>query len=311
MGPIKRKISIFAGMILGVVLLAGIWGLGIEPRLILDKTERKASISNLPQSWEYRKVALLSDFQVGLWLDNDGMVERAVNAVVASDADLVLLTGDFIYHSPENPEKEIEHTVDMLRPLTENGMPVYAVLGNHDYAMGRKKDAPDFKRAEKIRTALESIGITVLQNDAVILAISEKNESGDESKKEKPLYLVGIGARWPGQDNVDLALSKVPDDMPRLVMMHHPDSFEQFPAHSAQFAVAGHTHGGQIAIPFTPQWSWMTYYREDNVHADGWIENYGEPGNNLYVNRGIGCSIAPIRINAPPELTLFTLKRSG
>ncbi len=302
----KRKLLKIAGGILAILLLAAVWGLGIEPRFILDQQDETVNISNLPRNWDYRKVALLSDFQTGLWLDSPGMIQKAVDAVVAADADLVLLAGDFIYHSSADPEKEIETVINLLRPLTKKGVPVYAVLGNHDYAMSRRKDAPDFKRAEKVSDALESVGITVLENDAVILKTSEEDAAGED-----PLYLVGIGARWPGVEDVNAALSKIPEDMPRLVMMHHPDSFSQFPAHSAQFAVAGHTHGGQIALPLTPQWTWMTYYREDTVHGDGWVENFGEPGNNLYVNRGIGCSIAPIRVNAPPEVTFFTLKRSG
>lgn len=91
-------------------------------------------------------------------------------------------------------------------------------------------------------------------------------------------------------------------------MMHNPDTFGRLPPSSAPLAVAGHTHGGQIRIPFTPEWSWITFKSEDEVHADGWIDDYGAPGNRLYVNRGIGFSVVPIRINAPPEITMFTLR---
>lgn len=52
----------------------------------------------------------------------------------------------------------------------------------------------------------------------------------------------------------------------------------------------------------------MSYARENEVHADGWIRNYGNEGNRLYVNRGIGFSVLPLRLNCPPELTLFTLR---
>ena len=62
-----------------------------------------------------------------------------------------------------------------------------------------------------------------------------------------------------------------------------------------------------IRLPFTPEWSWITFRLEDEVHADGWIDGYGAPGNRLYVNRGIGFSVLPIRINCPPEITMFTL----
>ena len=67
---------------------------------------------------------------------------------------------------------------------------------------------------------------------------------------------------------------------------------------------------GQVRLPFTPDWSWLTFAREDTIHADGWIDEYGEPGNQLYVNRGIGMSELPIRFNCIPELTFFTLESS-
>lgn len=68
--------------------------------------------------------------------------------------------------------------------------------------------------------------------------------------------------------------------------------------------------GGQIRLPFTPHWSWLNYRKGEKAHADGLIADpqFGQPGNHLYVNRGIGSSEFPIRINCMPEITLFTLK---
>ena len=56
-------------------------------------------------------------------------------------------------------------------------------------------------------------------------------------------------------------------------------------------------------------WFLLTYDEEELVHVAGWIEDFGKPGNNLYINRGIGFSRVPLRINAPPELTLFKLRK--
>lgn len=91
-------------------------------------------------------------------------------------------------------------------------------------------------------------------------------------------------------------------------MMHNPASFTAIPTVGAPLAIAGHTHGGQIRLPFpTPEWSTLSLISEGQVHTDGWIEKYGNPGNRLYVNRGIGFSIVPFRINYRPEITYFTL----
>lgn len=63
-----------------------------------------------------------------------------------------------------------------------------------------------------------------------------------------------------------------------------------------------------MRVPLTPDWTWISYTTEDKVHLAGWIEGYGAPSNRLYINRGIGFSVAPMRFNAPPELTVVTLK---
>lgn len=102
----------------------------------------------------------------------------------------------------------------------------------------------------------------------------------------------------------------MPEEAPRFVIMYNPKSFDALPPNTASLVVGGYTQGGQFRVPFTPEWSCLTFIREDEVHADGWIEGYGQSGNRLYVNRGIGFSIVPIRLNCPPEITVFTLRAS-
>jgi predicted MPP superfamily phosphohydrolase len=109
---------------------------------------------------------------------------------------------------------------------------------------------------------------------------------------------------------VSVALEGVPDGAARVVFMHNPDTFAEIPAGAAPLGVAAHTHGGQIRVPSMPEWSWMALLQNERVHADGWIDGYGAPGNRLYVNRGIGFSTIPMRIFCPPEVTFFTLRRA-
>ncbi len=161
---------------------------------------------------------------------------------------------------------------------------------------------------------LQENGVTVLHNRAVPLEAGPSHggaaaPEGPPSRKDDhlPLYLVGIGSHWKGLDDPEKALAQLPDKAPRLVVMHNPDSFDLFPAGTAPLALAGHTHGEQIQIPGLPQWSWLTFVKQDEVHVDGWISGFGKSGNHLYVNRGIGFSMLPIRINCRPELTWITL----
>lgn len=278
------------------------WGL-IEP-YILDEEDEEAIIPNLPAAWEGKKIAQLSDFQVGMWWDNVKTVKNSVQKVVEAQPAAVLVSGDFIYHALPNSAPEIAEVVESMRPLTEANIPTYAVLGNHDYGMKSKDTQPKLELADKLEKALEDAGIIVLKNEAVVIPLSDTNNQAEDSK----LYLVGIGSHWAKNDRVNETLAQISEASPRVVLMHNPDSFEAFPANAAPFAVAGHTHGGQIRLPYLPQWSWLALAKQDKVFADEWAKGYGAQGNHLYVNRGIGFSDVPIRINCAPEVTFFTLR---
>lgn len=285
-----------------VAVIALVWGL-VEPYTISEE-RFEVELDHLPDVWRGREIAIISDFQVGMWLDNTWTVRRIVDRLAEEQPSLVLILGDFIYKGGEEATGRIEKVARLVAPLGEADIPVYAVLGNHDYSVESSR-APDIdeERAEKLAAALEEAGVRVMQNDSVGVRPFgvEGGEEGDV------LYVVGIAPHMPEKDRPVRALEDVPDEAARLVMMHNPDTFAEVPAEAAPLAVAGHTHGGQVRIPLTPEWTYLTFLAEDNIHADGWIEDYGQEGNRLYVNRGIGFSKLPLRINSPPEITILTL----
>lgn len=296
----SHKIAWFLGAIPLALFALIAWGL-TEP-YILDQEEETAVVPNLPAAWSGKKVAQLSDFQVGMWWDNVATVSKSVNKLIAEKPEAVFITGDFIYHANPNSQDEINEVVNLLRPLSDTNIPTYAVLGNHDYGMKSKDIEPDREQAALLTQELESIGIEVLSNEVVQIPLQ-----GQPSD----LHVVGIGSHWAKSDRVDTALAQLSADSPRITIMHHPDSFIDFPANTASFAMAGHTHGGQIRLPFLPHWSWLSFAKDDQVRSDAWVaQEYGQPGNNLYVNRGVGFSDIPLRINCTPELTFFTLQPS-
>ncbi len=279
-----------------------VWGL-IEPYR-LDIREVNAAIPNLPEAWEGQKIGQVSDFQVGMWMDNVSTARRSIEMLVEQQPTVVLISGDFIYHALPRPQVELNKVAEIVQPLADARIPAYAVLGNHDY--GHKPPQPEL--GLQVKEQLEAVGLTVLENEAIKLpppAVGATQPASAEA-----LYLVGIGSYVAQNDRVDAALSQVPSDRARIVMMHNPQSFKSFPQGTAPLAVAGHTHGGQIRMPFLPHWSWISLIQKHEVHGDGWIKDYGSPGNQLYVNRGIGFSDVPLRINCPPEVTLFTLQSS-
>ncbi len=287
--------------LLGLIVLLILYGVLIEPRFIIDTTRETARIPNLPPALEGRDIAVIADLQVGMWWGNTGAARKAVRKIIADPPAAVLVLGDFIYHACKNTEWAIRETQGLLAPLVEAGIPTYGILGNHDYGVVNQVDPSiDYTRAFQLADALESVGIRLLKNQAVQL-------SAGPDHHPCPFYLVGIGAYMAHDSDPEKAFAEVPDDAARFVFMHNPDSFKNISEGKAPAAVAGHTHGGQVCIPGFPDWSYLSLFKQGQTHVDGWIKDFGKPGNHLYVNRGIGFSDIPIRINCPPEISRFRL----
>jgi len=305
---VARRTAVVLAVIVAGLLL---WGVLVEPRLI-DVEREVAAVPGLPPAWEGREIALVADIQVGMWLANTGTARRIVRRLVETPPAAVLIAGDFLYQPDDDAAAQIAEAVAIVRPLPKAGIPTYAVLGNHDYSVDEPNDAAKPVIAARLARALEGVGVRVLRNDAAAIPARTAAGIGRGDDPRAGLHVVGLGPRWPGEDDPRAALARVPPGAATLVLMHNPETFQRMAPGTAPVALAGHTHGGQIRLPFTPDWSWLTLVLGERVHAAGWTEpGFGAPGNRLYVNRGIGFSDAPIRINCPPELTRITLRRAA
>lgn len=291
-----RKLKYLVAGLLGLVLFLLVWGL-VEP-YTLDRETYDVVMPGLAEAWDGERIGVISDLQVGMWLDNENTVQRAVALLAEERPAAVLLLGDFVYHP--SGEGAVTTAVDLVRPLPEAGIATFAVLGNHDYTLVQKGGPPNEEVARRLVRGLEQAGVTVLRNEAAAIS------AGDEAAQ---LYIVGVDSYYANKDRPEEALATVPVNAPRVVMMHHPNTFVRFPPSSAPLGLAGHLHGGQIGLPFTPGWSMLNLFKESEASVDGWVEtSYGAPGNRLYVSRGIGMSLLPLRLGATPEVTIFTLR---
>lgn len=287
----------------GAIALLVAWGVFIEPRFILQHEQIDATVPNLPRSWDGSRVVVVADLHVGMWFANHALARRAIRDIVEERPALVLIAGDFLYKADRDPT-QLDDAADLIRPLTAAGIPTYAVLGNHDYSVNWRSDPVNDTLARRLADRLATAGVTVLRNDAVPLTAP----GGVAADAPDRLFLVGLDSEWAHETNAAKALSTVPERSPRIVFMHNPWSFRALPPHAAPFAVAAHTHGGQIRIPLTPNWSWIDLVEHRRIPAGGWAwSTFGTAGNRLYVQRGIGFTTAPIRINDPPSITTFVL----
>jgi uncharacterized protein len=216
-------------------------------------------------------------------------VRRVVDRASALQSDIVLMLGDFI----ASYRFAIEHIPDPVwaAELARLKAPLgsWAILGNHDW----------WHDLKGVRGALAGVNIPILENDAVLL--------GPEGRK---FWVAGIGdqiaiplghGKFRGVDDLPLTMSRITTDDPVLLMVHEPDIFPRVPERVA-LTLAGHTHGGQIRLPFI--WPHFVPSRYGARYAYGHVV---EDDRHLIVSGGLGTSIIPARLGVPPEIVHIQL----
>lgn len=260
----------------GLLLLVAYSGL-VEPRLLQVHTHHirvQQAAHAVPV--QPLRIALVSDIHVGLFV-RPWQLKRLVAAINAQEIDAVVVTGDWTYE----PENDL-HAV--LEPLKQLRQPVFGVLGNHDtQAPGPDLEAP-------LRQTLQQLGVQLLEG---------------KSHTFKGWELVGLSDLWGGSPRQDIAqLLQQPATLPRLVLMHQPDTAALLPpAASATVMVSGHIHGGQIRLP------WVTRNRVlPGMSRYGWYEGqYATPAGDLFVTAGTGMIGLPARLGVMPRVDVITL----
>ncbi len=256
------------------------WGFVVEPASLRNE-DYELAIPGWPTDCDGLRIAVLSDLHVGSPWNGLAKLEAIVALTRSANPDLVLLAGDYVIQGVRGGRfTPPEETAVALRQLSAP-LGVWAVLGNHDWWL----DAP------RVRAALESNGIPVLEDAATRI----HREACD-------FWLVGISDYWEGKHDVEGALAQVTDEAPVLAFTHNPDVFPDVPAR-VNLTIAGHTHGGQVYIPFIGRPVVPSRYGER--YAIGHIV---EDGRHLFVSSGLGTSIVPIRFLVPPEVSVLTVR---
>lgn len=269
-------------MILSVLGLA-FWACAVEPSRLVVR-ELTLELPRWAPEHDGLRVALLSDLHVGSpWWGVDA-TRALVQRVNDKHPDLVLLAGDFLINGVKGgsyiPPDEVGAALAGLRaPLG-----VVAVMGNHDW----------WNDGEGMTAALRAQGYAVLENEALALP-----HAGGL------VTVVGLADAMTRPQAVRATIEAVTARDSVLVLVHEPDVFPQVPLGPA-LTLAGHTHGGQVNLPFFGRPIVPSRYGER--YAAGHIV---EDGRHLYVTTGVGTSIVPVRFRVPPELVVLTLRSAG
>lgn len=269
-----------AWLLLAGVVATCIYGFVIEPARLVERRYALA-LPHWPASCDGLRVDVVTDLHTGSPRNGVAQLDRLVQRLLASDAQVVLMAGDYVILSVlagtyVPPEVIAVH----LRPLTARKQ-VYAVLGNHDW----------WKNGPKVSRAFSGAGVRMVDNLAVPV------EAGGCA-----FWLAGLGDLLEGRPDVAGTYRGIPAGAPVIALTHEPALFPGIPPRTA-LTVAGHTHGGQVN-PLTPWLPGRSFKPRSH-----WLQgDYRVQGQVLFVSPGIGTSILPMRIGVPPEISQLELQ---
>lgn len=223
------------------------------------------------------KIAHLTDIHHSLFTSLED-VQRAVHLSNRLRPDVVALTGDYVTLSPSYIWP-VARALGKLRAR----LGVFAVLGNHDFQVD----------PQQITRALRAQHIRVLRNAHHALRAHSAT-----------LWLVGVDDLGWGSDDFSTALRSIPVRDPKILLCHNPLGIRRAAQHGIDLMLSGHTHGGQVRLPVVG-----SLYR--SKLGERFVEGWNRlAGTQIYVSRGIGKVLVPIRVGCPPEIACLRLRRA-
>lgn len=294
-------------VVLGTLITSYYVGHNIT-RFQIETKQADIYSTKLPACFEGFKIAQISDFHINSFdKATDGQFfTDLVDEMKVQQPDIIVFTGDLV---TIRSAEAFPFRQELTKLSAETGIPVYSILGNHDYAdyMRNFDDARRHQDVDSLIRIQQEAGWVMLNNAAI--EINAKNKETEES--EERIALVGVEniGEPPFSVYGDLEKAMQPigglaaaDNTFTILLSHNPTHWrsEVLPHSKIDLTLSGHTHAMQFRIgKWSPsQWKypeWMGLYKEG--------EQY------LYVNTGLGCVGPAVRIGVKPEITILTLHK--
>lgn len=232
-------------------------------------------LSRLPKAFDGFRIVHLSDFHHSPFTSLE-QIERAVETANRLKPDMIALTGDYISH-----DRQYAAPCAELLGRLHARYGTYAVLGNHDH----------WTDAALITDLFRAEGITVLVNQGMRFELAGE-----------ALWLAGVDDTMVGLEDISLALAGARESEMKLLLAHNPIILRRAARARVDLVLSGHTHGGQVNL--------RSEHSASGRPKRRLLRGLGRQGETqIYVTRGLGTVVLPIRYGCPPEVSLLELRR--
>ena len=271
----RRK---FLATAIGTLAAGGLGGYSLWESSDLEIRQLTVRIAGLPAGFDGCRVAFLADLHHG-WFISREYLSRAISLTNGLQPDLILLGGDYVDSNSGYIVPVMEELGMLKAPLG-----VFAVLGNRDIRVNRVLASKELER-QRIRE-LTNKGLWIGRNGS-------------------NLWLCGLDDSTIGRPDIAAALKGMPHDAVALAISHNPDVAELLRDSRIGLLFSGHTHGGQVNLPFWGPLFIPSAY--GHKYAQGLVQ---APHAKVFVTSGVGAAFPPLRFRCPPEVVLLTLARA-
>jgi predicted MPP superfamily phosphohydrolase len=297
-GAPVQKWFLIPGAVTGLLLLIA-FGMGmLHGRTNVKLFSQEIGIDGLDHAFEGLRIVQLSDLHLAGFYNHPDYVKKVVDRVNDLEPDLILFTGDMVHNFSEEMEPFMLILDQLQAPLGK-----YAVLGNHDYGHYYRwtNEAEERANLERVKEQIRAAGFDLLLNEHRTIALNGS-----------VLEIVGV-ENWgkppfPQKGDLSKAMEGTRAGRFKILMSHDPSHWDLRVRgkESIALTLSGHTHGMQFGFEIGKfRWSPSRWTYKH------WAGLYGENGQWLYVNRGLGFTGFPGRVGIRPEITLLTLNRAA
>jgi predicted MPP superfamily phosphohydrolase len=272
---ITRRQFLRLGGVIGLTGLVASYPVFIERYIILTNLYR-ISVPNLPEAFSGFKIVHLTDLHYG-FLVPLAVIRHVIHRANRLKRDLIVCTGDFVH------EREGTTQIDAVWPLIAQlnaPLGVHSTLGNHDHWADTAKSQQWLRETgQDLRHKVKAI-----------------------EKDGQSFRLAGAGDLWEDHKPLDGILAGIPDHDCRIVLAHNPDTADTEFTSRVDLMISGHTHGGQVNIPFIGP---PILPVRNKTYSSGLKTS--PRGTKVFISKGIGWAIYPVRFNCTPEIAVLEL----
>jgi len=258
----------------GALKLSGLYWRARRNAERVSVTRNEMIFAALPETFDGFTILHISDMHVDM---SQAAMEHVCKLVQGMAYDLCVLTGDYRGKTFGPFDVALDGVAKVRAHLRT---PIYAVLGNHDTI--------------QMVPSMEAMGIHVLLNECEVIV-----------RGRDRLYLAGVDdAHFYRVDNIEKASSQIPKGAFSILLSHTPEIYSQAAQANFDLMLCGHTHGGQLCLPGSIPIK-LEAVLPRRMGAGLWQHNKMRG----YTSVGAGSSVVPVRLNCPPETTLYCLRR--